>query len=262
MHAEEVQLGEDLCGRKSLVGKGVSGAAQLGHVLDGHQSVSDHVADAQVGPAVGQRHHAVPVPTQTVSRIRRPVQRAVLQTVDLDRGDGLGHRMQHHRPGVLVDIDLRAHQRLTHHGGDGRHESALRRVQRLGIRPGQHQRPDRVAAGAQRPSHYRPVSARSHQRGHVGIGLGVLAEGVDLYGRAGADDIGAHRTLRQRDPGAVTTDEGVGEAGHRDAVQIPPVITDQCHGQSLRAGLTEHLILECPPDVPRGQRGRQLPGKA
>ena len=114
--------------------------------------MADDVTDGQVGPAIRQRHHAVPVPAESLLGFCRLVQRAVLESDDVDLCDGLGHRMQHRRLRMLIGVDPSAHQCLTDHARGCRDIGELRGIQRLRIRPHQQQHTDGVTPRGQWPT--------------------------------------------------------------------------------------------------------------
>ena len=54
LFGETVEIGQHLRRRLSPMGQSPSGAAQLGHILDGRQPVPDNVADGEIGPVSRQ----------------------------------------------------------------------------------------------------------------------------------------------------------------------------------------------------------------
>ena len=244
------------------MGVGVAAGAELRHVLHRSQTVADDIADRKVGPAVGQRHHAVPVPAHPVLVVRGLIKGAVLESCRLDRLAGLRHSMQHQRARVLVGVDLGANQGLAHHGAHRGDVGKLGLIEGLDLRPCQLQHAKGVPPGSQRPGDDRLGAGETKPVRPLRVGDGVGGRRPHFDRRAGSDDVDGQRVRRQIGSGADLVEQHSRVSRRRDPLQLPAIGADQTEAQRTGAGLVEHLILECVADIVWRQGVRQLKRQA
>ena len=224
-------------GEQPLQGHRAPRATQLRHVLDGRQAVSDNVPHRNVGPALRQRHHVIPVAPEPMLGVRRFVADGQVQFGDLRRFGGQNRRLQHCGAGMLVGIHLRAHQGLPDHGGDRRDVRQLRDIEWLRPRPHHPEHADLPAAGCQRPVRRtpRPLSASSspHWRDTAGdIPPGcrsprVAPRAPPRLRRCGRRAGCPRRTCRVQVGGSPPSSPTRAEIRRRSPGQGPPLVTQR-----------------------------------
>ena len=220
------QFLEDAGGLEAGDGQGPPGVAQLRHVLGGGKTVSDHVADGQVGALARQGHRVVPVPADLLGRSGLPVAGPDIQAGNHRRRRGHDRALQDGGDRMLIGVHAGADQGLRDEVGGGGDEGELPRFELLRMPPHQADRADRRRARPQRPGQPARSLRKDRRAIRARVPLFILGGRPDNHRAAGPGRIGRRRgdLHRQvREPFADFLDV----ASRGDPGQPPAVLADE-----------------------------------